>query len=163
MGKRMTKRRWRLVIFAAILLIGAFTMQYREKNEDEAISKVLDHANEIDAIELLQGKQSLFQATNDEARDFIENYPLSHVRDLSKKERTIFEEKPAYHIVYKIKDKPLYEVDLLKVAISSELDEELQEMVFTIGDGQYLIYWAKEKKALEQSTKTQRLLERYGQ
>lgn len=162
MAKKMTKRRWRLVIFAAILLIGAFTMQYREKNEDDAISQILDRANEIDSIELLQGEHSLFQATNVEARDFIEKYPLSHIRDLSKKERTFFEEKPAYHIVYKIKDKPFYEVDLLKVAISSELDEELQEMVFSIGDEQYLIYWTKERKALEQSTKTQRLLEQYG-
>ncbi|WP_036125528.1 hypothetical protein [Lysinibacillus sphaericus] len=155
----MTKRRWRLVIFAAVLLIGAFIMQYREKNEDEAISLILDHATEIDAIELLQGDQSLLQATGDEAKDFIEKHPLSHVRDLSKKERTIFEEEPAYHIVYKMKEKPLYEVEILKVAIHSELDEELQQMVFTVGDTQYLVYWANEKKALEQSTNTQRLLE----
>ncbi|WCH48578.1 hypothetical protein [Lysinibacillus sp. OF-1] len=159
----MTKRRWRLVIFAAVLLIGAFIMQYREKNEDEAISLILDHATEIDAIELLQGDQSLLQATGDEAKDFIEKHPLSHVRDLSKKERTIFEEEPAYHIVYKMKEKPLYEVEILKVAIRSELDEELQQMVFTVGDTQYLVYWANEKKALEQSTNTQRLLEQFGQ
>lgn len=159
----MTKRRWRLVIFAAILLIGAFIMQYREKNEDEAISLILDHATEIDAIELLQGDQSLLQATGDEAKDFIEKHPLSHVRDLSKKERTIFEEEPAYHIVYKMKEKPLYEVEILKVAVHSELDEELQQMVFTVGDTQYLVYWANEKKALEQSTNTQRLLEQFGQ
>ncbi len=159
----MTKRRWRLVIFAAVLLIGAFIMQYREKNEDEAISLILDHATEIDAIELLQGDQSLLQATGDEAKDFIEKHPLSHVRDLSKKERTIFEEEPAYHIVYKMKEKPLYEVEILKVAIHSELDEELQQMVFTVGDTQYLVYWANEKKALEQSTNTQRLLEQFGQ
>ncbi|WP_338652768.1 hypothetical protein [Lysinibacillus sp. Y5S-8] len=159
----MTKRRWRLIIFAAVLLIGAFIMQYREKNEDEAISLILDHATEIDAIELLQGDQSLLQATGDEAKDFIEKHPLSHVRDLSKKERTIFEEEPAYHIVYKMKEKPLYEVEILKVAIRSELDEELQQMVFTVGDTQYLVYWASEKKALEQSTNTQRLLEQFGQ
>ncbi|MEE3806813.1 MULTISPECIES: hypothetical protein [Lysinibacillus] len=159
----MTKRRWRLVIFAAVLLIGAFIMQYREKNEDEAISLILDHATEIDAIELLQGDQSLLQATGDEAKDFIEKHPLSHVRDLSKKERTIFEEEPAYHIVYKMKEKPLYEVEILEVAIRSELDEELQQMVFTVGDTQYLVYWANEKKALEQSTNTQRLLEQFGQ
>ncbi len=159
----MTKRRWRLVIFAAVLLIGAFIMQYREKNEDEAISLILDHATEIDAIELLQGDQSLLQATGDEAKDFIEKHPLSHVRDLSKKERTIFEEEPAYHIVYKMKEKPLYEVEILKVAIHSELDEELQQMVFTVGNTQYLVYWANEKKALEQSTNTQRLLEQFGQ
>lgn len=159
----MTKRRWRLIIFAAVLLIGAFIMQYREKNEDEAISLILDHATEIDAIELLQGDQSLLQATGDEAKDFIEKHPLSHVRDLSKKERTIFEEEPAYHIVYKMKEKPLYEVEILKVAIRSELDEELQQMVFTVGDTQYLVYWANEKKALEQSTNTQRLLEQFGQ
>ncbi|MEK3730084.1 MULTISPECIES: hypothetical protein [unclassified Lysinibacillus] len=159
----MTKRRWRLVIFAAVLLIGAFIMQYREKNEDEAISLILDHATEIDAIELLQGDQSLLQATGDEAKDFIEKHPLSHVRDLSKKERTIFEEEPAYHIVYKMKEKPLYEVEILKVAIHSELDEELQQMVFTVGDTQYLVYWANEKKALEQSSNTQRLLEQFGQ
>ncbi|KUF36278.1 MULTISPECIES: hypothetical protein [unclassified Lysinibacillus] len=159
----MTKRRWRFVIFAAVLLIGAFIMQYREKNEDEAISLILDHATEIDAIELLQGDQSLLQATGDEAKDFIEKHPLSHVRDLSKKERTIFEEEPAYHIVYKMKEKPLYEVEILEVAIRSELDEELQQMVFTVGDTQYLVYWANEKKALEQSTNTQRLLEQFGQ
>lgn len=159
----MTKRRWRLVIFAGILLVGAFIMQNREKSEDEAISLVLDHATEIDDIELFQGDQSLFHATGDEAQDFIEKYPLSHVRKLSKKERTIFEEKPVYHIVYKMKDKPLYEVEILKVAISSELDEELQQMVFRVDDGQYLVYWAKEKKVLEQSTNTQRLLEQYGQ
>ena len=159
----MTKRRWRLVIFAGILLVGAFIMQNREKSEDEAISLVLDHATEIDDIDLFQGDQSLFRATGDEAQDFIEKYPLSHVRKLSKKERTIFEEKPAYHIVYKMKDKPIYEVEILKVAISSELDEELQQMVFPIGDAQYLIYWTKEKKALEQSINTQRLLEQYGQ
>ncbi len=159
----MTKRRWRLIIFAAVLLIGAFIMQYREKNEDEAISLILDHATEIDAIELLQGDQSLLQATGDEAKDFIEKHPLSHVRDLSKKERTIFEEEPTYHIVYKMKEKPLYEVEILKVAIRSELDEELQQMVFTVGDTQYLVYWANEKKALEQSTNTQRLLEQFGQ
>ena len=29
-----------------------------------------------------------------------------------------------------MKGKPLYEVEILKVAISSELDEELQQMVF---------------------------------
>jgi len=157
----MTKRRWRLIIFAAILLIGAFTVQSREKNENEAISLIIDQATKIDSVELFKGEQSLFQATNDEAKEFIEKYPLSHIKKLSKKERTIFEEMPAYHIVYKIKDKPLYEVDILKVAISSELDEELQQMVFTIGDKQYLIYWAKEKRALEQSTNTQRLLEEY--
>lgn len=133
------------------------------KNEDEAISLILDHATEIDAIELLQGDQSLLQATGDEAKDFIEKHPLSHVRDLSKKERTIFEEEPAYHIVYKMKEKPLYEVEILEVAIRSELDEELQQMVFTVGDTQYLVYWANEKKALEQSTNTQRLLEQFGQ
>ncbi|MBL3731179.1 hypothetical protein JIN86_16445 [Lysinibacillus sp. HST-98] len=159
----MTKRRWRLVIFAGILLVGAFIMQNREKSEDEAISLVLDHATEIDHIELFQGDQSLFRATGDEAQDFIEKYPLSHVRKLSKKERTIFEEKPVYHIVYKMKGKPLYEVEILKVAISSELDEELQQMVFRVDDAQYLVYWAKEKKVLEQSTNTQRLLEQYGQ
>ncbi len=158
----MTKRRWRLVIFASILLIGVFTMQHREKNKEEAISLILDHAKDIDAIELWQGEQSLFLATKDEAQDFMEKYPLSHVKDLSKKERTIFDEQPAYHIVYKIKDKPLYEVDILKVAISSELDEELKQLVFQMGDEQYLIYWAKEKKALEQSTNTQQLLEQYG-
>ena len=117
----------------------------QRKSEDEAISLVLDHATEIDDIELFQGDQSLFRATGDEAQDFIEKYPISHVRKLSKKERTIFEEKPAYHIVYKMKDKPIYEVEILKVAISSELDEELQQMVFPIGDAQYLIYWTKEK------------------
>jgi len=52
-------------------------------------------------------------------------------------------------------------VDILKVAISSELSEELQQMVFPIGDDQYMIYWAQEKKVLEQSTNTQRLLEQY--
>ncbi len=62
-----------------------------------------------------------------------------------------------------MKEKPLYEVEILKVAISSELDEELQQMVFRMGDAQYLIYWAKEKKVLEQSTNTQRLLEQYDQ
>ncbi|KOY82493.1 hypothetical protein I6G82_14345 [Lysinibacillus macroides] len=158
----MTKRRWKLVIVACILLIGVFTMQHREKNKEEAISLILDHATEIDAIELWQGEQSLFLATKDDVHDFMEKYPLSYVRDLSKKERTIFEEQPAYRIVYKIKDKPLYEVDILKVAISTELDEELQQIIFSVGDAQYLIYWAKEKKALEQSTNTQQLLEQYG-
>lgn len=158
----MTKRRWKLVIFASILLIGVFTMQHREKNKEEAISLILDHAAEVDTIELFKDKQLLLLATNDEAQAYLEQYPLSHVRSLSKKERTIFEEQPVYHIVYKINDKPLYEVDILKVAISSELDQELQQMVFTIDDEQYLIYWAKEKKALEQSTNTQRLLEQHG-
>lgn len=62
-----------------------------------------------------------------------------------------------------MKEKPLYEVEILEVAIRSELDEELQQMVFTVGDTQYLVYWANEKKALEQSTNTQRLLEQFGQ
>ncbi|MGE7689048.1 hypothetical protein ACQKMI_07555 [Lysinibacillus sp. NPDC097214] len=157
----MNKRRWKLVIFAAIFLIGAFTLQFREKNEEEAISHILDHAAEIDAIELFKGEQSVVKATSQDATAYIENYPLSHVKKLSKKERSIFEEKPLYHIVYEIKGEPLYEVDILKVAISSELNEELQQMVFNVGDQQYLIYWAKEKKALEQSTNTQRLLEQY--
>lgn len=157
----MNKRRWKLVIFAAIILIGAFTWQSRDKNEQEAISRILDHTAEIDAIELFKGEQSLFSATGQDAKSYIENYPLSHVKKLSKKERAIFEEKPLYHIVYEIKGEPLYEVDILKVAISSELSEELQQMVFNVRDQQYLIYWAKEKKALEQSTNTQRLLEQY--
>ncbi|WP_418301473.1 hypothetical protein [Lysinibacillus fusiformis] len=157
----MTKRRWRLIIFAAILLIGIFVMQSREKNEKEAISLILDQATKIDSIELFQGEQPVFKGSDGEAKNFIEKYPLSHVKKLSKKERAIFEEEPAYHIVYKIKDKPLYEVDILKVAISSELSEELQQMVFPIGDDQYMIYWAQEKKVLEQSTNTQRLLEQY--
>ncbi|KOS62452.1 hypothetical protein FJQ98_05135 [Lysinibacillus agricola] len=157
----MNKRRWKLVIFAAIILIGAFTMQFREKNEEEVISSILDHAIEIDAIELYKGEHSLFRTTGQDATAYIENYPLSHVKKLSKNERAIFEEKPVYHIVYEIKDEPLYEVDILKVAISSELSEELQQMVFNIGEQQYLIYWAKEKKALEQSLNTQRLLEQY--
>jgi len=103
----MTKRRWRLVIFAGILLVGAFIMQNREKSEDEAISLVLDHATEIDHIELFKGDQSLFRATGEEAQDFIEKYPLSHVRKLSKKERTIFEEKRpinspvSFKVIYK--------------------------------------------------------------
>ncbi len=157
----MNKRRWKLVIVAAIILIGALTLQSREKNEEEAISNILDHAAEIDAIELFKGEQSLFKATRQDATAYMENYPLSHVKKLSKKERAIFEEKPMYHIVYEMKGEPLYEVDILKVAISSELSEELQQMVFNVGDQQYLIYWAKEKKALEQSTNTQRLLEQY--
>ncbi len=157
----MTKRRWRLIIFAAILLIGIFVMQSREKNEKESISLILDQAAKIDSIEIFQGEQPVFRAINGEAKNFVEKYPLSHVKKLSKKERTFFEEEPAYHIVYKIKDKPLYEVDILKVAISSELNEELQQMVFPIGDGHYMIYWTQEKKALEQSTNTQRLLETY--
>ncbi|MGE7909236.1 hypothetical protein [Lysinibacillus xylanilyticus] len=157
----MTKRRWKLVIFTAIILIIAFTLQSREKNEEKAISHVLDYTAEIDAIELFKGKQSLFRATGQDATAYIERYPLSHVKKLSKKERSIFEEKPLYHIVYEIKGEPLYEVDILKVAISSELSEELQQMVFNVGDQQYLIYWAKEKKALEQSINTQRLLEQY--
>ncbi|MEB2278733.1 hypothetical protein LAV73_01755 [Lysinibacillus xylanilyticus] len=157
----MNKRRWKLVIFAAIILIGAFTWQSRDKNEQEAISRILDHTAEIDAIELFKGGQTLFSATGQDAKAYIENYPLSHVKKLSKKERAIFEEKALYHIVYEIKGEPLYDVDILKVAISSELSEELQQMVFNVGDQQYLIYWAKEKKALEQSTNTQRLLEQY--
>lgn len=157
----MNKRRWKLVIFAAIIVIIAFILQSRDKNEEEAISRILDHAAEIDAIELLKGEQSLLKATGQDATSYIENYPLSHVKKLSKKERAIFEEKPLYHIVYEMKGKPLYEVDILKVAISSELSEELQQMVFKVGDQQYLIYWAKEKKALEQSRNTQRLLEQY--
>lgn len=157
----MNKRRLKLVIFAAIILIGAFTLQTREKNEKEAISHILDHAAEVDAIELFKGEQSVFKATGQDATAYIESYPLSHVKKLSKKERAIFEEKPLYHIVYEIKGEPLYEVDILRVAISSELNEELQQMVFNVGDQQYLIYWAKEKKALEQSTNTQRLLEQY--
>lgn len=158
----MNKRRWKLVIFAAIILIGAFTLDFREKNEEEAISNILDQATEIDAIELLKGEQSLFRTTGQDATAYSEKNPLSHVKKLSKKEREIFEEKPVYHIVYEIKGEPLYEVDILKVAISSELSEELQQMVFNVGDQQYLIYWTKEKKALEQSTNTQRLLEQYG-
>ncbi|MFJ7734273.1 hypothetical protein ACIQXF_20690 [Lysinibacillus sp. NPDC097231] len=158
----MNKRRWKLVVFAVIILIGAFTMQFREKNEEEAVSRILDHTAEIDAIELFKGDQSLFRTTGKNATTFIEKYPLSHVKKLSKKERAIFEEKPVYHIVYEIKGKPLYEVDILKVAISSELNEELQQMVFNVGDQHYLIYWDKEKKALEQSTNTQGLLEQYG-
>ncbi|UZN00263.1 hypothetical protein OL548_11075 [Lysinibacillus sp. MHQ-1] len=38
-------------------------------------------------------------------------------------------------------------MDILKVAISSELSEELQQMVFPIGDGHYMIYWTQEKKS----------------
>ncbi|WP_223552816.1 MULTISPECIES: hypothetical protein [Lysinibacillus] len=158
----MNKRRWKLVIFAAIILIVSFTLQFREKNEEEAISHILDQATEIDAIELLKGEQSLYRTTGQDATAYSEKNPLSHVKKLSKKERAIFEEKPVYHIVYDIKGEPLYEVDILKVAISSELSEELQQMVFNVGDQQYLIYWTKEKKALEQSTNTQRLLEQYG-
>jgi len=158
----MNKRRWKLVIFAVIILIVAFTMQFREKNEEEAISRILDHAAEIDAIELFKGEQSLFKSTGKDATVYSEKSPLSHVKKLSKKERAIFEEKPVYHIVYEIKGEPLYEVDVLKVAISSELSKELQQMVFNVGDQQYLIYWTKEKKALEQSTNTQRLLEQYS-
>ena len=45
-----------------------------------------------------------------------------------------------------MKGKPLYEVEILKVAISSELDEELQQMVFRVDDAQYLVYWAKRKR-----------------
>ncbi|MDM5232030.1 hypothetical protein [Lysinibacillus pakistanensis] len=158
----MNKRRWRLVIFAAIILIIAFTMQFQEKNKEAAISAILDQAAQIDSIELFKGEQSIIRLTGEDAATYHEKYPLSHVRNLSKKERAIFEEKPAYRIVYNIKDKPLYEVDILKVAISSELNEELQQMVFRVEDQQYLIYWAKEKKALEQSTSTQLLLEQYG-
>jgi len=158
----MNKRRWRLVIFAAIILIVAFTMQFREKNKEAAISAILDQAAQIDSIELFKGEKSIIRLTGEDAATNREKYPLSHVRNLSKKERAIFEEKPAYRIAYKIKDKTLYEVDILKVAISSELSEELQQMVFRVGEQQYLIYWENEKKALEQSTSTQLLLEQYG-
>ena len=81
----MNKRRWKLVIFAAIILIGAFTWQSRDKNEQEAISRILDHTAEIDAIELFKGEQTLFSATGQDAKAYIENYPLSHVKKLSKK------------------------------------------------------------------------------
>lgn len=158
----MTKRRWRLVLFAIILLIGVFTMQFREKNEEEAIATILNHADERDALELFQHETRLAHVEGKDLGSYIEKYPLSHVRDVSKKERSLFEEQPAYQIVYKIGDETLYEVEILKVANSTELSEELKSMLFTVGKSRYLIYWADEKKALEQSMNTQHLLEQYG-
>ena len=158
----MTKRRGRLLLFVALLLVGAFTMQYREKGEEEAIMNVVDHANERDALELFRNETTLVRLGGADLLSYMEKNPLSHVRELSKKERNLFEEQPAYHIVYEIGNEPLYEVDILKVAISAELSEELKSMLFTVEDNQYLIYWADEKKALEQSTNTKILLERYG-
>ena len=158
----MTKRRGRLLLFVVLLLVGAFTMQYREKGEEEAIKNILDHANERDALELFRNEERLVRMEGEDLQSYMEKNPLSHVRELSKKERNLFEEQPAFRIVYEIGDEPLYEVDILKVAISSELSAELQSMLFKVGDSQYLIYWADEKKALEQSTNTQRLLEQYG-
>ncbi|MFJ7735829.1 hypothetical protein ACIQ2D_05740 [Lysinibacillus sp. NPDC097287] len=158
----MTKRRWRLLLFAVLLLVGAFTMQFREKGEEEAITNILDHANERDALELFRNETRLVRVEGADLQQYMEKYPLSHIRDVSKKERSLFEEQPAYQIVYEIGDKPLYEVDILKVAISSELSEELQSMLFTVGENQYLIYWADEKKALEQSMNTKLLLEQFG-
>ena len=158
----MTKRRWRLLLFAVILLIGVFTMQFREKGEEEAIMNILNHAKERDALELLQNGTRLVRVEGGDLESYMEKNPLSHVRDISRKERSLFEELPTYHIVYEVDGEPLYEVDILKVAIRSEMSEELQNMLFTVNGSQYVIYWADEKKALEQSTNTQRLLEQYG-
>ena len=137
-------------------------MQFREKSEEEAIANILDHANERDTLELFRNENRLVRVEGADLQQYMEKNPLSHVRELSKKERNLFEEQPAYHIVYKIGDEPLYEVDILKVAISAELSAELKSMLFTVEDSQYLIYWADEKKALEQSANTKLLLERYG-
>ncbi|MFJ7950958.1 hypothetical protein ACIQZG_05440 [Lysinibacillus sp. NPDC096418] len=137
-------------------------MQFREKGEKEAIMNIVDHAYERDALELFRNEKRLVRVEGADLQSYMEKNPLSHVRELSKKERNLFEEQPAYHIVYEIGGEPLYEVDILKVAISAELSEELKSMLFTLEDSQYLIYWADEKKALEQSTNTELLLERYG-
>lgn len=137
-------------------------MQFREKGEEEAIANILDHAHERDALELFQNETRLVRVQGEDIQSYMEKNPLSHVRDVSKKERSLFEEQPAYRIVYEIGDEPLFEVEILKVAIGDELSEELQSMLFAVGNSQYLIYWADEKKALEQSTNTQRLLEQYG-
>lgn len=158
----MTKRRWRLILFTLILLVVAFTVQFREKDEQEAIMNILNHATERDAVELFQNEKSLIRLEGAEIEPYIEENPLSHVRDISRKERALFEEQPAYHITYEKKGETLYEVDLLRVAISSELSEEIKSMLFTVNDNQYLIYWTDQKKALEQSANTQRLLEQYG-
>ncbi|WP_264987357.1 hypothetical protein [Lysinibacillus piscis] len=157
----MTKRRWRLLIFAAIILIIGFTMQQREKSAEDAIAAILDNAVKRDGLELSQGEQVLANLTGNEAVTYMEAYPLSHIKTLNKKERAIFEEKPAYHLVYLIEGKPLYEVDVLRVAINSELEGELKDMVFTMNEQQYVLYWAKQKKVLEQSSNTQKLLEQY--
>ena len=95
----MTKRRWRLVIFGRYFISRCFYYAKQRKSEDEAISLVLDHATEIDDIELFQGDQSLFHATGDEAQDFIEKYPLSHVRKLSKR-KELFLKKSLYIISF---------------------------------------------------------------
>lgn len=158
----MTKRRWRLILFVVVLLVIAFTMQLREKSEEEAIVNILNHAKERDALELLQNGTSLVRVEDADLESYMEKNPLSHVKDISKKERSLFEELPTYHIVYDIDGEPLYEVDILKVPIRSEMSEELQNMLFTVNGSQYVVYWADEKKVLEQSTNTQRLLEQYG-
>ncbi|UZN00262.1 hypothetical protein OL548_11070 [Lysinibacillus sp. MHQ-1] len=60
-----------------------------KKNEKESISLILDQAAKIDSIEIFQGEQPVFRAINGEAKNFVEKYPLSHVKKLSKKRTNI--------------------------------------------------------------------------
>lgn len=149
-----------LILLAVILIFFGWTA-YKEKGQKERINEIINkqqYVNEIEVKDLNKGK--IIWTTKSEANQFKEQYPLSHIENLKKEERNQFAEKPDYTIIYKTKGKELYKVEILHLLDNNKVSKEMNSFIFHANDEEYIIYWEEQQKVFEQSSNTQKLLER---
>ena len=155
----MKKMRIGLILIAVVLIVLGWGA-HKQKEQKQQINVIINEQQDVNKIEVKDNKiDKVIFSTKDEAKQYKEKYPLSHIEKLEKEDRKLFADNPDYTITYKVDDKELYSVEILRLKNNKKaISEELQPFLFNVKSNKYIIYWPEQNKILEQSENTQKLL-----
>lgn len=155
----MKKVRIGLILIAIVLIVFGWGA-YKEKEQKQQINTIINKQDAVNQIEVKdQRTDKVIFSTKKEADQYKEKYPLSHIDKLDKADRKLFKDKADYIITYKINDKVLYSVEILRLNKDASISTHLKPFLFETKGKTYMIYWTERNKILEQSENTQKLLE----
>jgi len=148
-----------LILIAVVLIVLGWGA-HKQKEQKQQINVIINEQQDVNKIEVKDNKiDKVIFSTKDEAKQYKEKYPLSHIEKLEKEDRKLFADNPDYTITYKVDDKELYSVEILRLKNNKKaISEELQPFLFNVKSNKYIIYWPEQNKILEQSENTQKLL-----
>lgn len=149
-----------LIVIAVVLIVFGWGA-HKEKEQKQQINTIIDKQDDVNQIEVKDQRiDKVIFSTKNEAAQYKEKYPLSHIDKLDNADRKLFKNNADYTITYKIEGKVLYSVEILSLKNrDASISTKLKPFLFEAKGKTYMIYWTEQNKILEQSDNTQKLLE----
>lgn len=154
------KRRWVILVALMIVLgIAAFMSLQQSKDEEKAVTKMIEQRDQIDEIVVKKEDKTIATFKGDEAKVYVEPTPLAKIENLERSTKKKFNKKATYTITYKVSGDVLYEVDVFTLKKGEALTTEENDYSFTFEGREMMLVWQPYEERLSQHETTKQLLQ----